>query len=126
MPAAWRPHTEIAYPVDLPNQRRIRLYYPLGWFKVRHIKVVNERVQTDTYLACGIVSEILNDMLDSFVRDYLLERTEGMLSHRLITGYYPRLSLAIGQRFASKGGYLVHFTEPKGEKIKADTDWLIP
>lgn len=126
LPGAWRNNTEIVYPVDLPNQRRVRLYYPLGWFKVRHIAVVNERVQTDTYMACGIVSEMLNDMLDSFVRDYLLERTEGMLSHRLITGYYPRLGLAQQQRFASKGGYLVHFTEPQGNKIKADTDWVIP
>ncbi len=126
LPSAWRSTTEMVYPVDLPNQRRVRLYYPLGWFKVRHIAVVNERVQTDTYMACGIASEILNDMLDSFVRDYLLERTEGMLSHRLITGYYPRLGLAQQQRFASKGGYLVHFTEPQGNKIKADTDWVIP
>lgn len=126
LPAAWRAHTELAYPADLPFQRRIRLYYPLSWFRIRHIKLVNERVQTDTYLACGIVSEVLHSMLDSFVRDYLLERTEGMLSHRLITGYYPRLSLAIGQRFASKGGYLVHFTGPKGKQIKADSDWVIP
>lgn len=126
LPAAWRTHTEIAYPVDLPFQRRIRMYYPLSWFRIRHIKVINERVQSDTYLACGIVSEVLHSMLDSFVRDYLLERTEGMLSHRLVTGYYPRLSLAIGQRFASKGGYLVHFTQPNGKQIKADTDWVIP
>jgi len=126
LPASWRSHTELAYPVDTPIGRRVRLYYPLGWFKIRHIKVVNERVQTDTYLACGIVSEVIKSMLDSFVRDYLLERTEGMLSHRLITGYYPRLSLAIDQRFASKGGYMAHFTGPKGEMIKTDTGWVIP
>lgn len=126
LPAAWRSVTHMAYPVDLPELRRVRLYYPLGWFKIRHIPVVAERVQTDTYLACGIVSEMLNEMVDSFVRDYLLERTEAMLSHRLITGYYPRLGLAQKQRFASKGGYLVHFTEAKGNKIKADTDWVIP
>ncbi len=49
-----------------------------------------------------------------------------MLSHRLVNGYYPRLSLAAGQRFASKGGYLVKFINPTGPQIAADTDWVVP
>jgi hypothetical protein len=72
------------------------------------------------------VSETLNHMVDTFVRDYLVERIEGMLEHRIITGYYPRLTLAPGQRFASKGGYVVHFAEPKGTRIIADGDWIVP
>ncbi|MBI3562985.1 MAG: cytochrome C [Gammaproteobacteria bacterium] len=128
MPLAgeWRATTHITYPFDLPLSRKIRMNYPLGWFRVRHIPVVAERVQSDTYLACGILAEMLNDMLDSFVRDYLIERTEIMLSHRTITGYYPRLSLAPGQRFASKGGYLVHFTEPQGTRLTAEGAWVVP
>jgi hypothetical protein len=49
-----------------------------------------------------------------------------MLEHRIITGYYPRLTLAPGQRFASKGGYMVHFAEPTGAKLMADGDWIVP
>ena len=124
--AGWRAVTHLAYPFDLPGSRMVRMNYPLGWFRVRHIPVVAERVQSDTYLACGILAETLNDMLDSFVRDYLVERVEVMLSHRLITGYYPRLGLAPGQRFASKGGYLVHFAEPRGTRVIADGDWVVP
>jgi hypothetical protein len=48
-----------------------------------------------------------------------------MLEHRIITGYYPRLALAPNQRFASKGGYLVHFDEPTGSLLKADGGWLV-
>lgn len=126
LPAAWRTVVKIAYPFDLPNNRVVRMNYPLGWFKIRRIAVVNEQVQSDTYLACGILSEISGDMLDSFVRDYLVERVEVMLSQRLITGYYPRLSLAPGQRFASKGGYLAHFASEQGKKLVADSEWIIP
>ena len=109
LPPAWRGVARLTYPFDLPDVRRVRMNFPLGWFKVRHIPVVDERVQTDTYLACVILSETLGHMLDSFVRDYLVERVEVMLSHRLVNGYYPRLGLAPGQRFASKGGYIARF-----------------
>ena len=39
----------------------------------------------DTYLACGLVSETLNHMVDAFVRDYLIERVEMALDHRVLT-----------------------------------------
>jgi hypothetical protein len=124
LPQAWQPVTKIMYPFDLPAQRQVRMNFPLGWFNVRHVSVVNERVQTDTWLACVILSELLGHMLDSFVRDYLLERVEMQLSHRLVNGYYPRLGLAPGQRFASKGGYLVHLLP--GGQLEADTSWMVP
>jgi hypothetical protein len=65
-------------------------------------------------------------MTDAFVRDYLVERIEDMLEHRLVTGYYPRLTLAPGQRFASKGGYLVRFPDTEGTRIVADGGWIVP
>jgi hypothetical protein len=126
VPPAWRSLTHLTYPVDLPEQRRVRMDFPLGWFKVRRVALVDERVQTDTYLACVILSETLGHMLDSFVREYLIERLEMMLSHRLVNGYYPRLGLAPGQRFASKGGYVVHFAAPAGPRVVADSGWLVP
>ncbi len=126
LPAAWRPVSLLAYGFDLPVKRRVRLDYPLGWFRIRQIEVVSLQVQADTYLACGLLAETLKHMVDAFVRDYLVERTESMLEHRVITGYYPRLTLAPGQRFASKGGYLVHFAEPAGTRIVADGDWIVP
>ena len=126
LPAAWRSVVRMAYPFDLPEARKVRMSFPLGWFNVRHIPVVAERVQTDTYLACVILSETVGHMLDSFVRDYLLERLEMMLSNRQVNGYYPRLSLAPGQRFASKGGYVVRFAQPAGNRLAADGDWMVP
>jgi hypothetical protein len=126
VPGPWRAVTHMAYPFDLPEKRRIRMDYPLGWFAIRHIPVVAEQVQADTYLACTLVSETLNHMADSFMRDYLVERVEAMLERRIITGYYPRLALAPNERFASKGGYIVHFAQPSGAQVSADTEWFVP
>lgn len=126
LPAAWRGTAHLTYPVELPEQRKVRMNFPLAWFKIKQIPVVAERIQSDTYVACGILAETLAEMLDSFVRDYLVERFEVMLDHRLVNGYYPRLSLAQGQRFASKGGYIVRLDGLVGASVAADGDWTIP
>jgi cytochrome c553 len=126
LPAAWREHTVMTYPFDLPDKRRVRLDYPLGWFSARHIPIVAEQVQTDTYLACSLLADVLNRMADNFVRPYLIEQLQSLLEHRIITGYYPRLTLASNQRFASKGGYVVHFRDASGTALGAESDWIVP
>lgn len=126
LPPNWRSRAHLAYPFALPEQRRVGVDYAFGWFAIRHIPVVAEQVQADTYLACGLLAETLSHMADTFVPDYLVERVQDILEHRIITGYYPRLSLGTGQRFASKGGYVVHFSESQGTRLIADNDWLVP
>ena len=126
VPSSWRDATRLTYPFDLPAQRVIRMNYPLGWFRIQHIAVVDERTQTDTYLACSILAEAAGTMLNNFVPDYLTERVEVELSHRIINGYYPRLGLAPGQRFASKGAYIVRFPDPAGTRVVAEGDWIVP
>jgi hypothetical protein len=126
LPASWRGHTHLAYPFDLPDRRGVRLDYPLGWFSFRHIPVVAEQVQVDTYLACSLLAEVMKQMADNVARTYLIEQLQGMLEHRLITGYYPHLALALNQRFASKGGYIAHFSDGRGAQLIADEAWTVP
>jgi hypothetical protein len=126
LPAAWRERALMAYPFDLPERRGVRLDYPLGWFAFRHIPVVAEQVQADTYLACNLLADVLHRMADNFARPFLVEQLQAMLEHRIITGYYPRLALAPNQRFASKGGYLVRFRDPSGTALAAQGDWTVP
>ncbi len=126
LPANWRSRTELAYPFDLPEQRRVPVDYALGWFRIKHIPVIAEQVQADTYLACGLLSETLNHLADALVPEYLIERIQDMLDRRIITGYYPHLTLATGQRFASKGGYVAHFAEPESRRLVADSAWIVP
>ena len=126
LPASWRAAARMAYPVDLPGRRVVRVDYALSWFRIRKIPLFAQQVQADTYLACGLVSETLNHMVDAFVREYLIERVEMALDHRALTGYYPRLTLAPGQRFASKGGYIVRFSDPQGPRVAALGDWITP
>ncbi len=126
LPPAWREHTLMTYPYDVPDKRGIRLDYPLGWFSFRHIPLVAEQVQVDTYLACSLLADVLNRMADNFAPPYLVEQLQDLLEHRLVTGYYPHLSLAAHQRFASKGGYVVRFRDRAGKALITETDWIVP
>jgi hypothetical protein len=126
LPPAWRTSVHMAYPVELPDRRRVRVDFALGWFRARHISVVADQTQIDTYLALGLLSEALKGMADTFVRDYLVEHLEETLAHRIMTGYYPRLGMSVGQRYASKGGYLVRFAASQGPAIVADGPWTVP
>jgi hypothetical protein len=126
LPSGWRNQAHMAYPVDLPERRRVRLDYALGWFRIRKISVVAEQVQADTYLACGLASETVKHLVDAFIPDYLIERLEDTVEHRVVTGYYPRLALGPHQRFASKGGFLVHYASTGTQRLVPDGDWMTP
>jgi hypothetical protein len=126
LPAAWLATAHMSYPFDLPEQRRFRMTWPLAWFKTQGIQVTDERTQVDTYLSCVILAESVGALWGNFVRDYLLETYENMLSFRTLNAYYPHLSLGPGQRFASKGGYIAHFADATGTRIVKDGEWIVP
>jgi hypothetical protein len=126
VPAEWRGVTKLLYNIDLPEERRVRLDYAHGWFRVRRIPEVAFRQQADTMLACGILSETVKHLIDAFIPDYLVERIEDTLEHRLLTGYYARLSLGPRQRYAVIGGYFARFTDPTGSHVVRIGDWIYP
>lgn len=126
LPGGWRAVTHIAYPFDMPDRVRRRVDYMLDWAATRHVPIVDQQVQADTFLACVLLEEALGHVTGTYVRDYLVERIEDTLEQRVITGYYPRLTLAPGQRLASKGGYMVHFADTSGTRIVADGAWTVP
>jgi len=127
LPPSWRSRTKMAYPFDLPENRDLRLRYALSWFSIRHIPVVDEPLQVDTYLACGLLAETLSHMADNLVQPFIVEMLQSKVERRLFnTGYYPRIVLGWNQHFVSKGGYIVHFAEPAGIRLVADSDWVVP
>jgi hypothetical protein len=52
-------------------------------------------------------------------------QAEHVMLKREGTTVYPRLSLAQGQRFASKGAYIVRF-DVDGKSLLAESDWIVP
>jgi mono/diheme cytochrome c family protein len=126
LPPAWKRRAQLAYPFELPERRRNSLARFHAWRATRGLLLVDERVQADAYLASLLLSEKIDELLEDLYGDYLIERAEAILGLRVPTAMYPRLSLGPGQRFASKGGYLVRFASPDGSALVAASDWMTP
>jgi cytochrome c553 len=58
----------------------------------------------------------------------LANRGHTVVGAQMGTTLYPHLTLATGQRYASKGGYIVRFAESPspGSKFTAESDWIVP
>jgi cytochrome c553 len=170
---AWRTSLRLIYPYQLPERRDANLAMFHTWMDVRRFAKVDEAMQDEAFFALSYLTLTISEMLDNLYRDYLIERSENMLSlqektrsvdetrMRAVAGHpgamiehygaqtspegihretldrmtsvkneqtgtsiYPHLSLGAGQRFASKGAYVVRF-DGSG-KMVADSDWIVP
>lgn len=144
LPPAWKSRARMVYPYELPDRRKHAMACFHNWCSQHKLALVDEAMQSEIYFSVTFLSDTLAEMLDNVYRDYLLERGENMLSQsdgsqteeqtkvRIRQGrvggttIYPRLSLARGQHFASKGGYIVRFDGADGDKLVAESDWIVP
>lgn len=114
----------MAHPYRLPGKgdpamRRFEL-----WAKTRGIDITTPRQQAQAFFTCLALKHALNHMGRFFVRDYVLD----MLDHaQNLVAYLPsyaRATLGPGQRFLSKGGYVLPVTD--GRLETAEAEWILP
>ncbi len=126
LPDHWLGKVRMVYPFDLPGSREQRLARMNVWLRARKIPLADERTQANAFFAVTVAGDALSHLSENFSRDYFIERIEQMTETSLSPSIYPHLSLGPGQRFASRGGYVVGF--PPGAKSSPlpVSDWLVP
>lgn len=124
LPKNWQPNLRIVYPYELGEKRRANLVQLNGWLKTWHIQLVDEAFQSEVFFNLLLLTDLSSQMLDNLHRDYLVERIEDMLSVGTNSSAYPHLSLAPGQRFASKGAYIAGVD--KNGKLVTESEWIVP
>lgn len=116
----------LMYPKDPPAQREARLAVVKRWLTRHGIAPGDETVQMNAYLAATVTGMLLSHSKDMFSREYMIERMEHRLGTGIELSIYPRLSLGPGQRYASKGSYIVGVRGQDGSQLVTLTDWIVP
>jgi len=115
-----------SYPYEVPGGYHPRAFRVRAWMRTRGLDLLYPRLQFNTYYALTMVQYGLDSIVDNFSRDYLLEYVEHEAENALNPGTYPRLSLGPGQRFASKGAYIVKYDPDAKQKISPVSLWIVP
>jgi hypothetical protein len=126
LPATLRPFTFITHPGSLPEDvGKSRLAVEL-WLKAKGLPVTNYEVQARVYFLSWALAQMIHMMRDDFYRDYFLDIADMMRDETYsVASVYPRLSFGPGQRYASKGCYVVQLDDSDPPKLVKRSDWVI-
>lgn len=116
----------MAYPQDVPAERDARLEGVRRWMRSNGIAPGDEKVQMNAYLAATVTGLLVTHSRDTYSREFLIERMEHRLGTSLELSIYPHLSLGPGQRYASKGSYIVAVGGADDRQLKPVSDWIVP
>jgi len=82
-------------------------------------------VQSRAYFIGWILSAALARMKDNFYRDYLLDVMDMMIDQTYAIAPYERVSFGPGQRYASKGCYIVQLGPGPRPDLLKRSDWVV-
>jgi len=123
IPEPVRDMAFMAYPYRLPHEEITYTNIARGWLRDKNTPINDRRISTRMYSVVRLMIETFMHMQRNYYRDYFLD-VISMLRDQQYPDYV-RLSFGPGQRYASKGCYIVQLTQgPKPELVRK-SDWVI-
>jgi hypothetical protein len=131
LPPAWKKAALMVYPFDPPGRWHLRMDRNLRpWLAQQGLARSDERLQGNTLAACNLLTESMLRLRGRYFRDHLVEWVENYpsaMGNAPAPQAFPRFSLGPGQRFSSKGAYIVRFAAPDTKRlVPVRPDWIIP
>ncbi|MEO8311819.1 MAG: cytochrome C, partial [Caldimonas sp.] len=90
------------------------------------IPITDETVQVNTQFAMTVVSDVIGHIMDSFSRDFFVERLEHVVGQTPAPSLYPQVSLGPGQRFAARGAAVVRLADVDKKAMTPISGWIVP
>lgn len=123
IPQPLRDMLYLTYPYRLPKEdarfdiavRRVLAGKPLGSF--------DQRIIRQSYITQEVLGKALMEMRGEYQRDFLLD-TIGMMKDQYLP-LYERVSFGPGQRYASKGCYIVQLGKGENPRFERRSEWVI-
>ena len=113
----------MAYPYRLPQEEAAYANYARGLLRGKNTPIDERRISTRMYSLVRLMTEIFMHIQRHYYRDYFLD-VISMLSDQKYPDYV-RLSFGPGQRYASKGCYIVQLTPGSKPELVRKSDWVI-
>jgi hypothetical protein len=126
LPEAWRERIRFVHCQEMPDKLGHHLLRSTGWFKSKRIYNPQAKaIQANAYFALKATGDALKQIRGYFYRDYFIEKIEHMVDDLPYTSVYPRVSMAPGQRFASRGYYIARVDGKRGNLVRI-SEWKAP
>ena len=129
-PPAWKRILLMVHQIDAPARRAARMAFNLRpWLRGKAVAPADEVLIGNTLAACNMLHEGVLRLRGAFFRDYLVELTERYptaMGNAPAPQAYPSFVLGPGQRFSSRGAYVVRFKAPEFSELELVQDWTVP
>ena len=97
-----------------------------AWAKLRDIDLKYTRETANAYFTALIITSAIRSMRANLSRDYLIERIEHILERPVFHSVFPAFTLGPGQRFASKGNYIIGPFRLSEKNSTPPREWVVP
>jgi hypothetical protein len=126
VPTVLSRRVHLVHPFDLPRNEPKNLVRLNNWLDSRGLERRDPRIQGDAYFAVMFLGRGMKHINQNFSREYLIEVLEHALDNATFASVYPRVSLGPGQRFASKGSYILGLSGGPDSEWLPVSDWIVP
>ena len=96
-----------------------------SWLRAKKLPITNFDIQARMYFLGWTLAPMVKMMRDDFYREYFFDIVDMMRDQYYSVAVYPRLSFGPGQRYASKGCYIVQLTGGDEPKLEKRSNWVV-
>ncbi|TKB07280.1 amino acid ABC transporter substrate-binding protein [Desulforhopalus sp. IMCC35007] len=114
----------VTYPYSMPESETRSRFSVERWLKARKIPLTDFDIQAKMYFLGWMLPGAIKNMRSEFFRDYFLEGFDMMIDQDYSIAVYPRLTFGPGQRYASKGCYIVKLSSGTSPEMTPVNDWV--
>jgi hypothetical protein len=125
LPEAVRPFTYLTHPGSFEEDEVRSWMATERWLQAKKLPITNFEIQAKMYFLGWTLAPMVKMMRDDFYRDYFFDIVDMMRDQYYSIAVYPRLSFGPGQRYASKGCYIVQLTGGDDPKLEKRSNWVV-
>lgn len=117
--------TFITYPYRMPGEEGYISSIVDQWLKFKKIQPTNTAISSKVYFLTRVLADSLTSMRGDLYREFFLDLMDTMVDQTMVSLEFPRLSFGPGQRYASKGCYVVTVSRGQQPKVVRESEWIV-